>query len=72
MTQLAPLLLASQNKLTHLTLKTDILFSAKTHLLLIRGPSNEEGEIKEFVIISKQEFLITWKYFSFNIILLKC
>lgn len=53
MTQLAPLFLASQNKLTHLTLKTDILFSAKTHLLLIRGPSNGEGEIKEFVIISK-------------------
>jgi len=37
MTQLAPLLPASQNNLTHLTIKTDILFSAKTHLLLIGG-----------------------------------
>lgn len=71
MTQLAPLLPASQNNLTHLTLKTDILFSAKTHLLLIGGLSNRESGVKEeFVIISKQEFL-TWQYRSFNIILLK-
>lgn len=72
MTQLASLLPASQNNLTHLNLKTDILFPAKTQVLLIGGLSNGEDEIKEdCVIIPKQEFLTTWQYRSFNRIPLK-